>query len=324
MSKISLLWGLLVLQTGTVWADPYLFFLESQMVSGYSLEKARIVFYSHAYEDVMQKPSLGFDYLQKFTGSSGDNATLAIQARLAFNVNEGQLLEPQLYNAYFRFRTAFGYFRIGHHRPSQGLTSYLDNHALLLNSLSMNGYGFDRDWGIGWNLDTEWGDLGLSVTTGTGMPIYLEGNYWIAFRSAYGILNRDNYTLGLSLAGGQKLETMGYKLMHSEPYQSRQAMLDMAYLLNNIEHRMELGVQDQYNQNGWSVLYRLTVNFLEENRLKIEFQPLWQHGSDDNHQITAAVAYQWLSSLTLRSMYQYQHQPEDHRLVLQLYYYASL
>ena len=31
----------------------------------------------------MQKPSLGFDYMKRFSGESGDVATFALQGRLA-------------------------------------------------------------------------------------------------------------------------------------------------------------------------------------------------------------------------------------------------
>ena len=78
-----------------------------------------------------------------------DIGTLAVQARLAYDPEEGGKAQFQLYNAYFRYKAGFADIWAGHSRPALGLSSVLDSHALLLPTLAMTGYGFDRDWGVG-------------------------------------------------------------------------------------------------------------------------------------------------------------------------------
>jgi len=67
-------------------------------------------YYSMSPEAEMQKSSIGFDYYKCFSRESGDGGTFALQARLALTVNgeEGPnhfKREPQIYNAYFKWRT---------------------------------------------------------------------------------------------------------------------------------------------------------------------------------------------------------------------------
>ena len=85
------------------------------------------IYYSMNPDAEMQKPSLGFDYLQRFSGESGDWATFALQGRLALTVNgeDGAneiKLEPQIYNAYFKVKTPGPYVWVGHNRPAFGLS----------------------------------------------------------------------------------------------------------------------------------------------------------------------------------------------------------
>ena len=110
----------------------------------------------------MQKPSLGFDYIQRFSGESGDVATFALQGRLALAVDPGRRsykLEPQIYNAYLKAKILEPYVWIGHNRPAFGLSSYFDSHALILRTLAIQGFGYDRDWGVGIYKDFSWGDI---------------------------------------------------------------------------------------------------------------------------------------------------------------------
>ena len=146
----------------------------------------------------MQKPSLGFDYIKRFSGESGDVATFALQGRLAMMVDPKKMrtevkLEPQVYNAYLKVKTPGPYVWVGHNRPAFGLSSYFDSHALLLRTLAIQGFGYDRDWGVGLYKDFSWGDIAATATTGSGMPIYFRGNYMTAARASYGVLSRDNY-----------------------------------------------------------------------------------------------------------------------------------
>ncbi|MCK7470483.1 MAG: hypothetical protein MZU95_06590 [Desulfomicrobium escambiense] len=49
------------------------------------------------------------------------------------------------------------------------------------------------------------------------MPLYFKGNFLAAARVSKGVPARDNYSVGLSLAHGDVLETMGYTLVGPEP-----------------------------------------------------------------------------------------------------------
>jgi hypothetical protein len=81
-------------------AESRLLYFEAQAVGGYSSHQDKVVYDSMSHRDVMQKPSIGADYIQKFSNKTGDWGTLALQGRLTWD-NEGHpSVEPQLYNAY--------------------------------------------------------------------------------------------------------------------------------------------------------------------------------------------------------------------------------
>ena len=71
-------------------------------------------------------------------------------------------LEPQVYNAYLKVKTPGPYVWVGHNRPAFGLSSYFDSHGLLLRTLAIQGFGYDRDWGVGMYKDFSWGDIAAS------------------------------------------------------------------------------------------------------------------------------------------------------------------
>ena len=137
-------------------------------------------------------------------------------------------------------KTPGPYVWVGHNRPAFGLSSYFDSHGLLLRTLAIQGFGYDRDWGIGLYKDFSWGDISASATTGSGMPVYLKGNYMTAARVSYGVLSQDNINVGFSLGYGSTLDTMGYKLRDPEPRQMMLAGVDLTILRNNLEHRFDL------------------------------------------------------------------------------------
>jgi hypothetical protein len=103
---------------------------------------------------------------------------------------------------------------IGHDRIALELASFFDIHALLLPTLLMYGFGFDRDWGVGVAKDYEWGDAGVSYTLGSGMDIRIDDNYLISSRISKGVLNRDTFNFGISACIGKVYETMGYILTY--------------------------------------------------------------------------------------------------------------
>jgi hypothetical protein len=318
----------ILLQISAAEASDHLLYLEGQGVLGYSSALGKTIPYSMNPEAEMQKPSLGFDYLQRFSGDTGDVATLAIQCRLALTQPDdgGYKFEPQVYNAYLKIKTPLAYVWIGHNRPAFGLGSYFDSHGLLLRTLSVEGFGYDRDWGAGVNRDFSWGDFSASATLGSGMSIRENGgNYMTAARVSYGVLARDNWNLGFSLGAGQTLDTMGYTLMDDEPRAMRLAGADMTILRDNMEHRFDLLAGRWLDKDGYALFYRFGLNWDQEGRLKIEAQPTyWKFGEDSNYQLAICVSAQATSNLTIRTAYVYDDNTNDNRFLVQLYYYRPI
>ncbi|MGA2587691.1 MAG: hypothetical protein ABSF88_11805 [Candidatus Aminicenantales bacterium] len=327
MSKKKLFGALLVIAASAphLSAQSYLFYLEAQGIAGYSSAAKKAVFYSMNLMETMQKPGLGFDYVQRFSGDAGDIAVLAVQGRLAVNAEGDKTFEPQLYNAYLKFKTRAGDIWIGHNRPKFGLSSYFDSHAQLLQPLAMNGFGFDRDWGVGIERDTTWGNAGLSLTTGSGMPLYFKGNYFLAARVSKGILNRENYNIGLSAGYGKLLDVMGYHLMSDVPMESALAALDAAWLWNNVENRIELIGGKKGGQGAYALFWRSGLNLLEEGRLKLEVQPVvFRTMGTTKVQFSAGATYLAHPDWTFRAMYMYDREMKDSRIIFQVYYYKGI
>jgi len=311
------------------WASDHLLYFEAQGIAGYSSEIDKQIFYSQNPYAEMQKPSVGFDFIQRISGESGDIATFALQARLALDVNSEKhylKLEPQIYNAYVKAKVVEPYVWVGHNRPAFGLSSYFDSHSQLLRTLAVQGFGYDRDWGIGAYKDFSWGDINASVTTGSGMPVLFKGgNYMAAARASYGVLSKDNLNLGVSLGYGKTLETMGYKLFNHEPEQMALAGLDFTYLWNRFENRFEVIGGKWLGERTVAVFYRLGVNLDSEGRFKVEAQPIWwKMGDQRNYELSACFSFLATSDLTLRLAYFYNHTDRDNRVVMQLYYYRPV
>jgi opacity protein-like surface antigen len=312
-------------------ADQLLYF-EAQGIAGYSSLVEKPIYYSMNPDAEMQKPSLGFDYLKRFSGEFGDWATLAVQGRLALIVRpeeeEGEdqtKLEPQIYNAYFKVKTPGPYVWIGHNRPAFGLSSYFDSHALLLRTLAIQGFGYDRDWGAGLYKDFSWGDISASATTGSGMPVYFKGNYMISARVSYGVLSRDNMNLGFSLGYGNTLDTMGYRLRNSDPETMMLAGADLTILRNNLEHRFEVLGGKWLGSDTYALFYRFGINLDSEGRLKVEAQPAyWRTAGEDDYQLALGFSVLATSNLTVRLAYTYDHLSYENMVVLQLYYYRPV
>jgi hypothetical protein len=315
---------------GTARAADHLLYFEAQGIAGYSSEQKKTIYYSQNPDAEMQKPSLGFDYLQRFSGESGDWATFALQSRLALTVDgtngaDSLKLEPQVYNAYFKVKTPGPYVWVGHNRPAFGLGSYFDSHALLLRTLAIQGFGYDRDWGGGLYKDFSWGDISASATTGSGMPVYTKGNNMAAARVSYGVLSRDNFNIGFSLGYGRTLATMGYKLLEPNPEEMRLVGADMTILSNRFEHRFDLLGGEWLGQNTYAGLYRFGINLDQEGQLKIEAQPMWwKFGNEKTFQGSLCFSSQVTSNLTIRLAYTYEDNPNDNRVILQFYYYRPI
>ena len=326
MYRIAIVCLSLSFLSGVARASDYLLYLEAQSIFGYSSELKKPIYYSMNPDAEMQKPSLGFDYIKRFSGESGDRATLSVQGRLALKQDGDEYeMEPQIYNAYFKVKTPGPYVWIGHNRPSFGLSSYFDSHGLLLRTLAIQGFGYDRDWGAGMYKDFAWGDIYASATIGSGMPIHFRDNYMIAVRSSYGVLSQSNYNVGFSLGYGMTLDTMGYKLRDPDPRRMRLAGVDFTILRDNLEHRFDLLAGRWLDENTHAVSYRFGVNMEPEGRIKIEAQPTyWKFGEDKNYELALCFSFLATSNLTVRAMYTYDDNGSDNRIIMQLYYYRPM
>ena len=318
-----LLFGSLI--SGPLRAQNTLFFLELQAVGAYATAPNDFELFSLMPDDVMQKPSLGFDLIRRFSGKSRDIGLLAVQARVAYDEQGGHKLEPQLYNAYFRLKTRSVNIWAGHNRPALGLSSALDSHALLLPAPAMLGYGFDRDWGVGIERDFPSGGAAVSLTAGSGMPLYLKGNYLVAARLFKGVLARDNYSVGLSLARGNVLETMGYTLVMAEPLVWTAASLDVTHVWRNLENRAEVQLGRRDNAETFLFFWRAGLGLLDESRLKIEVQPVLTRSLGAwGTSFGFGLTYLFSADLAGRFMVLDDNVRRGARFVLQFYYYKRL
>ncbi len=306
-------------------ASNYLFFGEAQFVAGLTSIDDNPVYNNASYDEAMKKPGIGFDFIKKFSNDSGDWGTLAIQPRLAWNEMGKTKFEPQLYNAYFKYKAGFADLWAGHNKPAIGINSYLDNHALMLHNLTMHGLGYDRDWGLGAYKDTDWGNANITLTTGSGMPLVVKGNYLAAGRISKGTLNQDNFNLGISLATGEVLGTKGVHYLNHETFGLNLAGIDGTYLYENYEARMDILTGKKGDAKLIAAMFRFGINLLEENRLKLEVQPvLTSISSNENMKLGIGATYLLTSDLTLRSLFEYDYDSSFKGYYLQAYYYTKL
>ncbi|MBM4403535.1 MAG: hypothetical protein FJ042_04005 [Candidatus Cloacimonetes bacterium] len=299
--------------------------LEIQAVGKYDLSNSEFQPYSHHKHDAMQKPSIGFDYIHRLRGKSRDWGYVSIQSRLAYDELRENKIEAQLYNAFLNWKAPWLDLWIGHNKPALGLSSYLDNHAQLLIDNTMTALNFDRDWGVGANYETETIDLKLSLTTGSGMPLYLDETYLVSGRLGVGDLAKGNSTVGVSFAAGEVLHSMGYNVMHGE--KAHQTMVggvdgSMRYLDWETAADLILGSYDEYY--AYTGLLRLNHYLFPEDRASIMTQAQFtrlKNVTDQNYAV--AMQYKISPALTLRAMYNYRHLTENHTVSAQLFYYRG-
>ena len=307
-------------------ASDSLLFVEGQMVAGYSSAQNKLIYYSMSQEQAMQKPSVGIDYIKKYSSDYGDWGTLAFQARAAYDDTYNSHIETQIYNAYFKLKSRYADVWVGHNKQAFGLNSFLDSHGYLLQTLTAEGLGFERDWGLGAYKVFDNGDLDFSLTSGSGFLLYYSGNYLASTRLSYGVLNRDNYTLGLSLSHGQIYDMMDYHRVHDYLFLASMAGADFSWNIRNLEFKFEsdAGTMGNYQVNG--TLIRLGYNLLEENRLKLEAQPVFLKTVDEgqDYKIYLGASYTLNEYLALRAMYVYDHFIGDHSVIGQVYYYRKI
>ncbi|MDR2426718.1 MAG: hypothetical protein LBD46_06035 [Endomicrobium sp.] len=304
-----------------IYAESSLFFGEVQSIAGYSSMDNKMIYRSGHEKDTMQKNSIGFDLIKKFSSKTRDILTAALQLRVAYDDSE-EKAQLQIYNAYLKVKTSIGDISLGHNRVAFGLESYWDTHGELIQPLQMYGFGYDRDWGIVFSKDTDNGNVQFALTSGTAMALRFKNNWLATSRISKGVLSYDNYTLGLSVMAGNILETMGYTIMSEETSEIGLAATDFAYNHNNFEHKAQVNVGKITDDMACAGLYRLSLNFLEENKLKLEWQYVYTRRADfDNHYIDAAINYKINSDITTRLAYSWQREMNDNKIAAQFYYY---
>ncbi len=323
-ARFSSAFSLLLLAAPAAAGDTLLY-LEGQGVAGYSSAAAAPVYHSMSAADAMQKSSAGFDLVHKFYGEAGDAGTLAVQARLAWDKDAPNRLEPQLYNAYYRLRTPYGYAWAGHNRAAAGLESYTDTHGALLQTLPMYGYGLDRDWGAGWSRDFDGGNAAASLTTGSGMRLRGAGGWLAGARAAAGVLNSDNYTAGLYLSAGEVPWTAGYTLVDGALRRYSAAGADLTLLWDAWELRADLRGGRMRGMAYIAGLGRLGFNVLPEGGLKLEAQAVYS-GMErmEGWIVSAGASYALTPYLTLRAACERDVPMNDRRVTGQVYYYLPI
>jgi hypothetical protein len=310
--------------SAAAYAADSLFFLEVQGVAGYSSKEDKIIYRSAHADDAMQKNSVGFDFIKKFSSQTKDLASAALQMRVAYDEDKNKL-QLQVYNAYLKIKTSPADIWAGHTRAAFGLASYWDTHGDLLQPLPMYGFGYDRDWGIGFGKYLQNGDLQFALTSGTGMGFETEGNWLITSRISNGLLNYDNYNIAASFMGGKILDAMGYEIMDDTPKDIILAGFDGAYNHNNIEHKTEVAFGSKNQRTAFAAFYRLALNFMEENALKLEGQSVYTKlEGQNNYSLAGGLTYRLNSYLSARAMYEWQHKPAGYRIITQLYYYFPI
>jgi hypothetical protein len=118
---------------------------------------------------------------------------------------------------------------------------------------------------------------------------------------------------------------MGYEKMMPDPTRVFLAGADVSFFWNNLENRLEAMAGEKMDEDNVAVLWRIGVNFLDEDRLKLEAQPVYRSIGDDwRYEISAAISYKWTADMTLRTMYTHDGDTNDDRVVFQVYWYHKL
>lgn len=312
-----------------------LLYFESQGIYGYRSDTEKNIIYSHMAQDAMQKPSIGFDWLQRFSNRQRDVAVASVQFRLAYNNADKIPFEPQLYNAWLKYKAGFGDVSAGHLKPASGLSYVLDNHALLLPDMTMYNMTYDRDWGMLFSRDTAWGNLSASATNASGMNLYNKhGNYMLAARASYGVLNEDNYSIGATLQKGLNLVAMGYHF-HKTPdspdgklHPQMFGGVDGQIRYNNLESAIDVYYGEFLYSEAYSVLWRNGINLMEEEKLKLEGQGIWRLFEGKHYvDYSAGLTFKLTPDLALRGMYNWHDHTggkDSYKVIGQIYYYKQL
>lgn len=319
---------LLILMGGTsvLGAQSRIIFAEAQLAGSWESISGDIRPYTMHPHEAMQKPSLGFDLIQRFGSDGKDWGLIALQARLAYDESKESNLEAQLYNAYIKLKTKPLDLWAGHNKPALGISKTWDNHAGLLMDNTMTGLVLDRDWGIGLSMDRGIPEFEVSLTTGSGMALYQDESWLFAARVGLGNFDRSNHSLGVSLAAGNVFKTMGYNIMHNKvPHQLRLVGIDYSRRIMAWELRSEALYGSFHEEPAYASLVRLTWMPLPEDRAELSLQgQLYEIKGARTDNYSFGAGFRITPELTLRSTYNLQRQDQSHTVALQLYYYKAL
>ncbi|MDR3290330.1 MAG: hypothetical protein LBT02_03550 [Rickettsiales bacterium] len=282
-------------------ADNSLLFFELQGITAWQSSDKKFVPYSSDNKyDAMQLNSIGIDFVKKFSNETRDYLTFAMQFRFAYNEAEDNKMQPQIYNLYLNYKSEnSNNIWFGRNKIAYGFNSYLDTHADLLRLPIM----LTEDWGVGFSKDLEHGDLRISLTTGSGMPLVFNNkilysttdeikklrgkdNYIFTVRASIGILEQNNYNAGVSFMTGNVVDSMGYKIMPSMENTEMMDMIvfrtteiirgaiDFNYVFDNIEMKFEADYGNENETKIFNLFYRFSINVIDE--LKFETQILYE------------------------------------------------
>lgn len=282
--------------------------------------------YSHHQHDAMQKPSLGLDYVYRAGTSDRDYGYVSLQTRMVYDELSEHNIQLQLYNAFVNYKGAGYDVWLGHNKTPLGLSSYLDNHALLLTDNTMSGINFDRDWGLGIKLNRQTPDMNIAITNGSGMPLYFGDNYLLSGRLGFGELNREDFSMGLSAGYGKTLRSMGYVIMHNkEAHDYRTLGLDFAKRYLNLYLMGDLLYGEYHQKRAYSGLLRAGLFLLPEERSSLEIQAMLSELAGEKSQIySVGFTYKVNADISLRSVYDYEYIGAKQKIALQVYYLKGL
>jgi hypothetical protein len=211
---------------------------------------------------------------------------------------------------------------LGHNKPAYGLNAILDTHSALIQTLTAEGIGFERDWGMGLYSTYGEGDISVTFTSGSGYMIYLSGNYLINTRLSYGILERDNYTVGMSFGNGQIYDMVDYHRMSDILYPSTSGGVDFSWNLKRFEVKFEASIGTMGSNDVNGTLLRIGYNLIPKNKLKIEVQPVLSRTIDEGpaYKMYSGISYALTDYLAIRAMYEYNNFTNDHTTITQVYF----
>ena len=321
-TKLSFFLLFVLFMANRAYSSDSILFLEGQMVAGYSSLQDKIIYYSIDSDHAEQKPSLGINLSKRYTNSHGDWGGLSFQGRVAHDDANDSHTETQIFDAYFDYKFWFADMWVGHNKPAYGLNTILDTHSALLQTLTAEGIGFERDWGAGLYSTYGEGDISISFTSGSGYMIYYDGNYLINTRLSYGILDKDKYTVGLSFANGQIFDMIDYHRLSSNLYPTTSAGTDFSWNLNRFEFKFEasIGTMGEYDING--TLLRIGYNLTPKNKLKLEVQPVLSRTIQEGPtcKVYSGISWALTDYLALRAMFEYNNFTNDHMVITQVYF----